>query len=106
MDFLTWLTPLLMVLFGIAVKRFPFLASVPNNLIWLCNLILGVLAKLVGPTDAEAGGFFTAAAQGLGWLWPVVQTMIARQLYETFVRPVEDLSGVGVPPMVNTKKRK
>jgi len=94
MDWLPWLTPFIMLLFGIAVKRFPFLAGIPNNLIWLCNLILGIAAKLAGPTDAEAGGFFSVAWKSLGWLWPPLQVMIARQLYETFVRPTEELAGV------------
>ena len=95
MDFLPWLTPLVMLLFGVAVKRFPFLAGLPNNMIPILNLVLGILAKLAMPTEAHAGGFFSAAAHGLGWLWPPFQVIVARLLYETFVRPTEELAGVG-----------
>lgn len=91
MDFLPWLTPLIMVVWGMMVKRLPFLEKLPNQAIWLCNLIIGIAAKLVAPTDAHAGGFFSTAASALGWLWPPLQVVIARQVYETFVRPTEQL---------------
>jgi len=96
MDFLPWLTPLIMLAFGIAVKRWPLLAKIPNQLIWLGNLIIGIAAKLLGPDEAHAG-FFTTAWNGLGWLWPPIQVIVARLLYETFVRPTEELTGQEAP---------
>lgn len=102
MDFMPWITPLVMLLFGVAVKRFPFLAGLPNNLIWVGNLVIGILSKLVAPVPAEAGGFFSALGAGLGWLLPPLQVMLARMVYETFVRPTEELAGV--PPLHSTTK--
>jgi len=91
-----WITPILMVLLGIAVKRFPALAKVPNQLIVWLNLALGILVKLVAPAEAHAAGFGgTFLGHTLGWLWPPVQAAIARLIYETFIRPTEELAGVG-----------
>jgi len=105
MDFLTWVTPLLMVAFGVAVKRWPALAGLPNQLIWLFNLAIGVLAKLVGPEPAHAG-FFGDMWNGLGWLWPPIQVVIARQIYETFIRPSEQIAGVEPVPVTTFRKKK
>jgi hypothetical protein len=102
-----WVTPILMVLFGIAVKRFPFLAKVPNQLIPWINLVLGILVKLVAPTEAHAAGISgTFLGHLAGWLWPPIQVALARLLYETFVRPSEELAGVGIPPSTEPKKKR
>jgi hypothetical protein len=101
-----WITPILMVLFGIAVKRFPFLAKIPNQLIPWLNLVIGFLIKLIAPTDANAGINGTFLGHVVGWLWPPVQVALARIVYETFVRPSEELAGVGIPPPTVVKKRK
>ncbi len=92
---LEWIMPIVMLLFGIAIKRFPLLKSLPNQIIPWLNLLLGILAKLISPSEAHAGGFLSGAAHVLGWLWPPVQVAIARLIYETFVRPSEELAGVG-----------
>lgn len=92
-DFFPLITTAVMVLFGIAVKRFPILASLPNNLIWLCNLIIGVFSKLVAPVDVEAAGFFGPFTASIGWLWPILQVLLARSFYETVIKPTEELAG-------------
>jgi hypothetical protein len=94
---LNWLTPILMVLLGIAIKRFPFLKTVANNLIPWINLVVGVLIKLIAPAEAHAGVGGTFLGHVAGWLWPPVQVALARIIYETFVRPTEEMAGV--PPV-------
>lgn len=78
-------------LWGLLVKHAPFLAKVPNRLIPVFNLIIAFIAKVWAPEAANAG-FFSGLVSGLGGLGgiivPVLQTILARQLHETFVRPV------------------
>ena len=92
-ELLAWVTPVIMLLFGIAVKRFPVFEKLPNALIWLGNLLIGIAAKLVAGDPANAGTG-QAMASSFGWLWPFLQAIFARQIYETFVRPTEQLAGI------------
>jgi hypothetical protein len=93
-----------MVVWGLVVKFVPALERVPNNLIWLQNTIIGILARIAAPEDAEAAGFLGAVGKGLvatfGPMLPIVQAMFARQVFETFIRPTLDLKrGIpGEPP--------
>ena len=77
-------------LWGLLVKRAPFLTWLPNHLIPYTNLALAFLAKIWAPEPAHAGffGMLGGITSGLGWLMPIMQTIMARQLHETFIRPI------------------
>lgn len=84
----------LMFVWGLLVKRAPFLAGIPNKLIPYMNVLIGIIAKLVAPTPAHAAsGTVEAITQGLGWLAVLLQAIFARQLHETFIRPVAASKG-------------
>jgi hypothetical protein len=106
MNVLDWIMPIVMMLWGILVKRWSFLERLPNQLIWLCNLIIGYATKLLTPAEAHAAGFGGTIGHALGWAWPTIQVVLARLLYETFIRPSEELAGVGIPPPTEVKKKK
>lgn len=88
------IVPLVMLLWSLVVKYHPKLASLPNALIPYFNLVLGLLGQLVHPAPANAG-FLTALGSGFSLLWPPIQTVIAAQVYERWVRPVIEHFGIG-----------
>ncbi len=95
-----WFNPVLttvaMVVWGMVVKYWPALAKVPNNLISIMNVLIGFLVKLVSPEPAHAGLTEVAgtAANALGWAMPLLQAIAARQVHETFLRPLFLLFGI------------
>lgn len=85
---------LLMFIWGLAVKHWPLLKPIPNNLMPFMNLVIGIIAKLAAPEPANAfdlSGAAAIVANALGWFLPLVQVIAARQLHETFFRPAHEL---------------
>lgn len=88
------LTTLALMAWGLVVKYVPQLKNVPNRLLPYMNLVIAVLIKIAAPQDANAGlfgGFFTKIGSNLGWLLPFIQTILARQVYETWGRPTAEM---------------
>jgi hypothetical protein len=96
MDFLTspLFVTLVMLAWGIVVRYNPSLKDLPNRLIVWMNVAIGVLAKLLAPDVAEAAGFFPTLGAQLGWFIVPLQTIAARQLFETFVKPTLEHVGI------------
>ena len=86
------IVPLILAVWGIAVKYWPFLERVPNNLIPWINTALAILLKIAIPEPAHAGGWGNLGgwAHSLGWLLPMVQAAIARAMWQTWGRPTLD----------------
>jgi len=92
---------LLQQAWGFAVKYLPWLEGWPNRLIPWMKLAIAILCKVVAPQEAHAG-FFTNLGHSLGWFLPVVQTVITRQIYETFIKPTLEhfgITGSETPPV-------
>lgn len=89
-----WLTAnavLVMFIVGTLVKYVPALKAVPNVVIPWLNVLLGVLGYFAGPTVAHAAGAAVpTAALGITdvLVGSFVQSVLARQLYEGFGRPI------------------
>jgi len=83
----------LMFLWGFAVRYLPALKDWPNRLIVIMTGAIGVLAKLVAPEQANAG-FFNDLGHSLGWLVVPAEQIIARQIFETFVKPILEHLGI------------
>lgn len=87
----------LMFTWGICVRYMPALKDWPNRLIVVGTAVIGVLAKLVAPEVAHAGAF-GHFAHSLGWALIPLQQIVARQVFETFVKPLLEHAGiVGYP---------
>lgn len=87
----------LMVAWGIAVRYLPALKAWPNRLIPWMNVIIGLLVKLATPEQAHAG-IFGGLGHSLGWMIVPFQVVIARQVFETWIRPtLEHVGVVGFP---------
>lgn len=83
----------IMLLWGIAVRYAPKLKDWPNRLIVWMNIAIGILAKLVAPEPAHAG-FFSALGQSLGALIVPFEALLARAVFEGFVKPTLEHFGV------------
>ena len=88
---------LIMMLWGVFVRYFPAMKDFPNRAIWVTNIIIGILAKLVAPDPANAGAFGDVV-KNIGWLIVPAQAMLARLLFETFLKPsLEQVGILGYP---------
>jgi hypothetical protein len=84
---------ILMFAWGLVCKYVPALAKIPNNSIPWINAIAYILAKLVLPSSAHAGGLSADqgnALLGVGGiiLGSFTNSIWARQFYEGFARPL------------------
>ena len=87
----------LMLVWGLAVRYLPQLKEWPNRLIPWMTLLIGVFAKLVAPEEAHAG-VFGDLGRSLGWMVVPLESLIARQIFETWVKPtLESIGVVGYP---------
>lgn len=97
----------LMLVWGLLVRYAPFMQSWPNRMLPWMNLAIGVLAKLIAPETAHAS-VFSDLGHSLGWLIVPVEQILARQVFETFIKPtLEHFGIVGYPaaPVEKAKKR-
>jgi hypothetical protein len=92
--------PLLLVVWGIALKYWPPLAKFPNAAIPYVNALLAFLVKVASPADAHADSTMvagTAAAHASLWsmlLAGVIDSIKAAIMYEVFIRPPAERAGI------------
>lgn len=91
-----------MLLFGIVVKYWPAMKEFPNRLIVVCNLVIGLAMKLLTPEQAHAG-FFQDLGHSLGTVVIPLEAILARQMYETFLRPILEHFGITGYPSAPVK---
>lgn len=100
MNGLNAILPLLLLLWGLAVKYWPPLAKLPNAIIPYLNVLLAFLVKIATPADAHADSTLvvgTAAVHASFWsilLAGVVDSIKATLLYEVFVRHPAERAGI------------
>ena len=100
----------LMLVWGLVIRYNPSFKEWPNRMIVWMNMAIGIIAKLVAPADAHAG-VLSDALHSVGWLAVPLQATVARQVFETFVKPtLEHFGIVGYPatpvPTVPARKRR
>lgn len=83
-----WITILVQLAFGWAVKKWPVLATWPNKLIPVFNFILAILIKLSGVTAVHADTTSAVplqAAHHPGWwaFWTFIQPVLLNTLLAT-----------------------
>lgn len=86
------LLPVVLLLVGIVVKYVPAFGKWPNKVIPYLNVVVSFLAQVFGPSVANAAlpGVVGVAAVSVAdaLVNSLFHSIIARQLYEGFARPV------------------